>query len=265
MRIAIVQLQITRLDRQKNLERIEDFIRQAVEKQAQVVVFPEDCVTGSIFGDLTKLDTTHANRDAFVALAKKYGVDIVTGSSMEGCADGNFNASYYIDAVGNVLGTYRKNHLYPSEYSFLTPGTDAPVFETAYGRAGIVICWDMLFPEIFQRLREKGVEVIYCPSYWFREIAELMAKENPQSEEQLIDALCLTRSVESNAAVVYCNAAGLMKNPNGSTDTLIGHSQVVMPVLGALERRVDNAEALIIVDVDLDLLKKSAEVYNITC
>jgi len=262
LRIAVVQFEIAHLDRMKNFERIEDFIRRGVEHGAQVIIFSEDCITGSIFGDVTKLDRDHVNRDAFCRLAKKYRVDIVTGSSMEGCADGNFNTSYYVNPNGEVLGTYRKNHLYPSEHAFLQPGTECPVFETAYGKAGIVICWDMLFPEIFERMKRQGVQIMYCPSYWYREIAESMAEHNPQSEEQLLDALCLTRAVETNAALVYCNAAGVMRNPNGSVDTLIGHSQVVQPVLGVIKRLEDNAEHMMVVDVDLDLLQSSIKIYH---
>jgi predicted amidohydrolase len=262
IRIAIVQFRVTHLNRSKNFERIEEFIKDAVEQNAQVIVFPEDCITGSIFGNLTKLDTSHANRETFRALAQKYRLDIVTGSSMEGTPDGNFNTSYYINAEGEVLGAYRKNHLYPSEYKFLSPGTEAPVFETKYGKAGIVICWDMLFPEIFQRLKAQGVQIIFCPSYWYQEIADPMTSLNRKSESQLLDALCLARAVETNAALVYCNAAGIMKNPNETVDTLIGHSQTVMPVLGPITRQTDNSETMLIVDLDLDLLKKSADIYK---
>ena len=262
IRIALAQFKITHQDRKTNLRRIEEVMQQAVKECTRVVVFPEDCITGSIFGDLSKLDYNHSNRDAFAALAKKYRIDVVTGSSMEGRPEGNFNTSYYVSAHGEILGEYRKNHLYPSEHAFLNPGTEAPVFDTKYGRAGIVICWDMLFPEIFERMKQQGVEIIYCPSYWYREIAESMANLNPCSEEQLLDALCLTRAVEANAAVLYCNAAGVMKNPNGTVDTLIGHSQAVMPVLGAVKRQENNDETLLIVDLDLELLKKSAEIYR---
>ncbi len=263
VRIAVVQFQIAHLDRQTNLERMEGFIKNAVSQSAQVIVFPEDCMTGSIFGDLTKLDTTSQTRNAFQALAKKYQIDIVTGSSMEGTPVGNFNTSYYINANGEVLGTYQKNHLYPSEYAFLKPGSEVPVFETAYGKAGIVICWDMLFPEIFQRMKAQGVQLIYCPSYWYREIAESMASFNSFSEEQQMDALCLVRAIETNAALIYANAAGIQPYANGTQDTLIGHSQIVMPVLGAVQRLNHNDEAVFIQDIDLSLLVRSQQIYQL--
>lgn len=262
IRICIVQFQITHLDREKNFQRIEQFMKQAADEGANIVVFPEDCITGSIFGDLSKLDRGQSNKKHFQTLAKKYHIDVVTGSSMEGTDEGNFNTSYYINAEGEVLGMYRKNHLYPSEYKFLSPGTEAPVFETAYGKAGIVICWDMLFPEIFQRLKAQGVQMIFCPSYWYQEIADPMTSLNLQSESQLLDALCLTRAVETNAALIYCNAAGVMTNPNGSVDTLIGHSQAVVPAIGPLQCIRDNNEQLVIVDLDLAHFKETAKIYR---
>ena len=260
--ISVVQFKITNLDREKNFSRIETFIARATKKKAQVIVFPEDCITGSIFGDLTRLDTTNSVRDTFKKLAAKHKIDIVTGSCMEGTPEGNFNTSYYINARGDVLGTYRKNHLYPSENSFLKPGTNAPVFNTSFGKAGIVICWDMLFPEIFQRLKAQGVQIIYCPSYWYREIAESMSRHNKYSEENQIDALCIARSLETNSAIVYCNAAGVEIYKNGSKDTLIGHSQIVMPVLGPIKRLCHNREEMFTWNVDLGLLNESGKIYQ---
>lgn len=261
-RIAVVQFQIAHLDTETNFKRIEEFIQRAKADSADVIVFPEDCITASIFGDLSKLDSDRSVRDRFQSLAKRYEIDIVTGSVMEKTDNGNFNTSYYIGSDGNVLGTYRKNHLYPSEYRFLKPGTEVQVFDTKFGRAGIVICWDMLFPEIFERMGKLGVQIIYCPSYWYREIAEPMQLHNMVSEEQLLDALSITRSVEANAALVYCNAAGTITFPNGSTDTLIGHSQIVMPVFGAITKFDHNDEAMFVQTIDLAPLEQSARIYD---
>ncbi|MEN9557859.1 MAG: hypothetical protein RL141_228 [Candidatus Parcubacteria bacterium] len=260
--IAVVQFRITHANPEMNFRRMEAFIQRAVRKHAQVIVFPEDCVTGSIFGDLTKLDVTHDARDRFIALAQKYHIDIVTGSCMEGTPEGNFNTSYYINAAGEVLGMYRKNHLYPSEYTFLSPGTDAPVFETAYGKAAMVICWDMLFPEIFQRLKQQGVQMIYCPSYWYREINAPLAYLNPYSEELQMDAMCVTRSLEANAALVYANAAGVQHYADGSRDTLIGHSQIVLPVTGPLKRLCHHREQMFVQSMNLQSLETSWKIYH---
>lgn len=262
VKIAVVQFKITHLQPEVNCQRIEAFVKQAREQQAQVIVFPEDCMTGSIFGDLSRLDSTGWVPAFFQTLAKKYQIDIVTGSCMEGRPEGSFNTSYYIDASGEILGSYRKNHLYPSEYRFLQPGTEAPVFETAYGKAGIVICWDVLFPEIFQRLKAQGVQIVYCPSYWYREIAESIKQYNPLSEEQQIDALCLVRALELNAAMVYVNAAGEQEYADGSRDTLIGHSQIVVPGRGVIQRLDHHEEEMFVQELSLDLLAETAKIYR---
>ena len=262
MNVSVVQFKITYQDPETNFARIESFIAQAKEQHADVIVFPEDCITGSIFGDLTKLDRDGSVRSRFQELAKKHSLDIVTGSCMEETRDGNFNTSYYIDATGTVLGTYRKNHLYPSEHTFLSPGTEAPVFETKFGRAGIVICWDMLFPEIFERMKRRGVQIVYCPSYWYDEIAESMLALNPECEREQMDAMCITRALENTIALVYCNAAGTMSYAKGSPDTLIGHSQITMPVLGAVTRMHHNDEMMIVQSIDLSPLDQAAKIYQ---
>ena len=262
LRIAVVQFQIAHLDPEENFRRIEMFIQKAVSQRAQVIAFPEDCITGSIFGDLSRLDREEKVCKRFQRLAKTYGIDIVTGSCMQETSEGNFNTSYYVDARGEVLGMYRKNHLYPSEHRFLKSGKEAPVFETTYGKVGIVICWDMLFSEIFLRMKQQGVQIIYCPSYWYREITESMAELNPLSEEQHMDALCVARALETNCAMVYVNAAGIQTYKDGSKDTLIGHSQVTMPVVGALHRLNHHDEEMFVQEIDLDLLERSKLIYR---
>lgn len=267
--IAVIQFEIAQNDPEKNWERIEKFIVHSTAQKAEVVIFPEDCITGSIFGDESKLDKDQSTLKRWQELAIKHRVDIVTGSVMEQvdvetpgrpAGTGRFNTSYYVDFKGEVLGEYRKNHLYHSE-TFLQAGTEAKVFDTQFGKAAIVICWDMLFPEIFERLKAQGVQIIYCPSYWYREIAGAMAKENARSEEQLLDALCLVRAVETNAVLIYCNAAGIAKYDNGSVDTLIGHSQIAMPVLDTVAELRHHHEKMFVHEIDLNNLKKSKKIY----
>jgi predicted amidohydrolase len=261
-RIAVAQFRVTHQNPHVNMRRISRFVKKAVEKKANVVVFPEDCIMGSIFGDLRLLDSTHEARDFFVQLAKTHAIDIVTGTRMERTKESDRSVSYYIDRTGKILSRTAKHHLYPSECKFLDAGNEIATFNTEYGKAAIVICWDMLFPNLFQELKAQGVEIVYCPSFWSREIPHGMPKRDPRSEEKLIDALCVARAMETNSVVVYANAAGVMKYSNGERDTLIGHSQVVMPVQDALVRARHNREALLFADVDTALLRSSKKIYH---
>ncbi len=221
-------------------------------------------MTSSIFGDLSHLECEDKFLHWFQDLARKYKIDIVTGSWMKKTPTGAVNSSSYINSSGEVLGTYHKNYLYLSEIKFLNAGTEVCVFDTAYGKAGIIICWDILFPEIFERMKNLGVQIVYCPSYWFKEIAGEGLKFNPKCEEQHLDALCVARAVENNIVFVYANAAGVMTFPNGSTDTLVGHSQIALPFAGTVVKLNHNQEELIIQKVDISFLEMAEREYKLT-
>lgn len=261
--MAVVQFSIVHLKPEVNLTRAETFIKEAAGKNAQIIIFPEDFMTGSIFGDTKYLDQDHNFLKKFQSLAKKYRIDIVSGSWMEAVGRSAMNTTSYIDSEGKVLGRYHKNHLYLSERNFLTPGTEVAVFDTAYGRAGLIICWDIMFPEIFQRMNAIGVQIVYCPSYWYKEIAGAGLKINPLAEEQSVDALCLARAIENNIFFVYANAAGVMRFPNETSDHLIGHTQITLPLVGATAKLDHNFEEMIIQDVDLSVLSLAAETYHL--
>jgi predicted amidohydrolase len=261
--IALVQFFISHLQPETNIAQIEKFIQQAKEQNTQVIIFPEDCMTSSIFGDLSQLERDDIFLHQFQNLAQKYQIDIVTGSWMKETSTGAFSSSSYINSLGEVLGTYHKNHLYLSERKFLSPGTEVSVFDTAYGKAGIIICWDIMFPEIFDRMKQLGVQIVYCPSYWYKEVAGEGLKYNSECEEQHLDALCLARAVENNIVFIYANAAGVMTFPNGSTDTLVGHSQIAVPIAGTLAKMNHNNEEMLIQKVDMSFLEIAGRAYKL--
>ncbi len=263
LKIALVQFNITHLNPNINLNRAESFIKMASNNKANVIVFPEDFLTGSIFGDVKYLDKDHAFLKQFQALAQKYNIDIVSGSWMEKTSKGAMSTTNYIDSNGKVLGEYHKNHLYLSERHFLTPGTEVSVFMTSYGKAGLIICWDIMFPEIFERMNKLGVQIVYCPSYWYKEIAGQGLEYNNQAEEEHIDALCQARAVENNIIFVYANAAGAMQFPNGTSDHLIGHTQITLPIKGAITKLSHNSEEMIVQDIDLSILSLAKETYRL--
>ena len=79
-----------------------------------------------------------------------------------------YNAAVLIDRKGKVAGVYRKMFPTPGEIEDgITPGTEAPVFETDFGRVGMAICWDLHFPrEVCWPMAERGVQLICWPSMY---------------------------------------------------------------------------------------------------
>src|SRR5260370_15925614 len=100
--IAVVQFEIARHDPEQNLAKAERFIQQAVEQQAQIIVFPEDFVQGAVGKHRDQVDFDGHYVKRFQALAAQYAIDIVPGSLIEGDETGFYNTTYYIDHTGTI-------------------------------------------------------------------------------------------------------------------------------------------------------------------
>ena len=97
----------------KNLKKAEQFIQQAAT-QANIIVFPEDFLTGPVNGDVRMADYAGRYVRHFQQLARDYVIDIVPGSIIEGNGnDGRlYNTTYYIDSRGEIKGRYCKVNLW---------------------------------------------------------------------------------------------------------------------------------------------------------
>ena len=91
-----------------------------------------------------------------------------------------YNSSVLIDRAGQLVGTYRKTHLPNEEFTHgITPGDSYPVFATDFGTVGMMICWDVQFPEPARALAAKGAEIILLPIWGGNEtLARARAIEN---------------------------------------------------------------------------------------
>ena len=262
IKVAVVQFEISPFAPQENLDRAEQFIQQAVAQGADLIVFPEDFLAGPLEGHVELADFDQRYVKQFQQLAAQYGIDIVPGSIIEGDENGLYNTAYYIDRSGDILSRYRKVNLRLPERGYITPGTTHAVFETRFGKMGLVICWDLMFPEIFRAMVSEGVETVICPSYWCLEDAGKGQKLNQYSEVMLVNALCLARAFENEVALVYANAAGKYVSEQ-ATSTLIGQSQITVPFKGPLDIALDNVETMLVEEVDLDVLAVAEEAYEI--
>ncbi len=101
--------------------------------------------------------------DALARKARQYNSYIIAGM-LELDGEKTYDTAVLIDRGGQLAGKYRKTHLPLSEVEDgETPGNDYPVFDTDFGRIGILICWDFFFPETTRIMRLKGAEIIFLP------------------------------------------------------------------------------------------------------
>ena len=260
-KIAIIQFAINQFAPEENLRKAEQFIATA-SSEAQIIVFPEDFIVGPLLGKSEFADYDGRYFKHFQQLASTYAIDIVAGSIPEGTQTGLFNTACYIDNTGNILGKYRKVNLWIPERDYNTPGNEICVFQTRFGKVGLIICWDLMFPEIFRAMLRKGVEIVICPSYWCIEDAGEGMKYDENSEIKLVNSLCVTRAFENEIVLVYANAAGRL-HYGGNTGTLIGQSQVTVPFKGAVGLMEHNDEEMRYFVANTDILHDAEKVYKI--
>jgi predicted amidohydrolase len=108
--------------------------------------------------------------DILVERARQHSMHIVLSlNEREGVH--YYNTGLLIDRKGGIAGKYRKVQLPLCEgEDGFTPGRDFPVFDTDFGRIGILICWDHGFPEIARTMAAKGAEILFLPSLWHTEV-----------------------------------------------------------------------------------------------
>jgi len=103
-------------------------------------------------------------RQTMSAAAKECGLHIVAGAVEP--KDGRFyNAAALFDDGGSLVGTYHKTQLAMGEEKALAWGEGFPVYPTCYGKVGMFICWDIIFPEVTQCLMLNGAEILFQPTY----------------------------------------------------------------------------------------------------
>lgn len=262
-KIAVVQFAVKEHYPEFNIKRAEKFIKKASASKAKIIVFPEDFITGPIEKKKELADTNNSYRNHFQTLAKKYKIDIVAGSIIEKESSGRYhNITYYIDAKGEVKGKYQKNNLWHTEKGHFTPGTEVTVCDTRYGKIGLSICWDLVYPEVYREMFKKGVDIVISPSYWCYGDAGKGLKYDKNSEINLVNAFCMSRAIENEVIFVYCNTAEKF-GKNSFKHSSFGHSQITVPFKGALKKLAHNREAMFIQEVDTNILKDVEKSYLI--
>jgi N-carbamoylputrescine amidase len=169
MRIAVVQLHCPPLDPGATAEATISAIDTAAAGGASLVVLPELATSGYVLdraGLLAQAEGSVRCVGAWRAAARRHGVTIVGGTTE--VVDGRlYNTAVVLDAAGEVVGRYRKLHLFGGEQATFDPGDlGLPVFDVGGLRLGVLICYDLRFPEAMRILALQGAQVVAVPTAW---------------------------------------------------------------------------------------------------
>ncbi len=197
VKICIVQHKST-LNKKYNIAYIKDAIIKAKKKKCDLIVFPELFLTGYLIKENAKnvAETVSGNSvKELKSLCKQYSMICICGFAREDKAR-VFNSACVIDKNGELVGFYDKTHLFGDEKLYFAKGNELKVFDTSIGKLGVLICYDIEFPEPSRILALNGADIICC-------IAANMKPYN-----KLHKMFIKTRAMENGIPVVYCNYIG---------------------------------------------------------
>ena len=261
MKIGLIQQHNTS-DREDNISRLENSIRQLKEQGAQLVVMQE--LHNSLYfcqvENVNNFDLAEPipgpSTERFGKLAKELGIVIVT-SLFEKRAPGLYhNTAVVIENDGTIAGKYRKMHIPddPAYYEkfYFTPGDIGfePI-KTSVGTLGVLVCWDQWYPEAARLMALKGAEMLIYPTAIGYE-----SSDTPEEQERQREAWTTIQrghAVANGIPVIAVNRTGHEPDPSGQTKGISfwGSSFVAGPQGEMIFRAPKDEDASVVLDIDI--------------
>jgi predicted amidohydrolase len=173
-KIALLQFRVAFSDRLQNMRIVEEMFRQYITKDIDFVCLPETWDLGFYpTENLYELaDESGGQTKAFLSrLAAAYGVNIVGGSVIERHGGVLSNAAYVFDRVGNAIARYVKMHgaVTIDDHTKIESGNEVVTFELDGVTCGVLICYDLRFPELARAIALRGAQLLFVPTQWPKE------------------------------------------------------------------------------------------------
>lgn len=257
MKLAAVSCPSHPRDVKKNLEKITEWVDRAASQGVDMVLFPEYALPGMGCGSLTtfsaedKLYWQNVSEpvpdgpsvQALIGKAKENGIYICWGMCERDEENPymTYNTSVLVGPEGYV-GKYRKVHFPVCERLYHSPGVEFPVFDTKFGKVGLITCFDKMFPEAARSMAVKGAEIILCGTGWPN---LTQSEEDPDHKAYL--TISPARALENMviwAEATTCNGAG-------SPPVFEGHSMILGPSPQQFYDMIGFEEGMAVADIDV--------------
>ena len=264
IRIGLVQWQMRPLANLEALfEQSEFFIDVVSGYGSDFALFPELFIAPLMadFNHLSEADAIReiANysepiRKKFLEFAISYNINIITGS-MPHLENGVLYNVGYLCKRDGTFEMYTKIHITPNEVQYwgMKGGSEIKTFDTDCGKIGIMICYDVEFPELSRLMSDQGMEILFVPF--------LTDTQNGYTRVKLC---AQARAIENECYVAIAGCVGNLPKVNNmdiqyAQTAVFTPSDFAFPSNGVKAEATPNTEMTLIVDVDLDLLKKLHE------
>ncbi len=261
IRVGAVQWQMRAVSSFDDLRnQVEFFVDTVASYNADFCVFPEFFYAPLLtqFNKMTSseavralADYTEQMRDELGKLAVSYNTNIISGSMFEYKDQELKNVSYLCRRDGTIDSQY-KLHATPDEKAYwgVGGGDTLKVFDTDAGKVGILICYDVEFPELSRILAERGVDILFVPYYTDTKNGYLRVRKCAEA-----------RAIENEIYVVITGSVGNLPNVENmdiqySQSAVFTPSDFSFPHDAVAAEATPNTEMTLIADLDLDLLKE---------
>ncbi len=264
VRIGLVQWQMRPLaDVDALIEQMEFFIDAFADYKSDFILFPE-LFNAPLMAEFNNLGASQAIRgmskyteqirEKFIEFAVSYNVNIISGSMPELRDDKLYNVSYLCRRDGS-WDSYEKIHITPSEQASwgITGGDKVQVFDTDSGKIGILICYDVEFPEIARLYAEQGMQILFVPFL-----------TDTQNGFNRVRYCAQARAIENECYVAIAGCVGNLPKVNNmdiqyAQSAIFTPSDFAFPTNAIKAEATPNSEMTVIGDIDLELLKELHE------
>lgn len=171
VKIAIGQMKCEQGGTSANLKKAVDMVKEAADNGADIISFPELFYQGyhPTSEEMQKIaePVDGPMVQTLSKVAKEKGICIIGGyAESVGIVGRMYNSAIFISDKGEVIGNMRKVNAWGIEKLKFREGNEFPVYDTAIGKIGIMICYDQEFPEPMRIMALKGAEIVFVPSVW---------------------------------------------------------------------------------------------------
>ncbi|WP_068598588.1 bifunctional GNAT family N-acetyltransferase/carbon-nitrogen hydrolase family protein [Vaginella massiliensis] len=264
IRLGLVQWQMRPFrDLQDFYDQVEFFVQTISAYGSDFVLFPEffNSPLMSPYNHLKEVDAMMRLAEMTDEIVKKiqefaisYNVNIIAGSMPVYDNELLYNASYLCHRNGQ-LDSYRKVHITPNEFKYygMMGGDEIKVFETDCGKIGLLICYDVEFPELSRILADQGMEILFVPFM-----------TDTQNGYTRVRSCAQARAIENECYVAIAGSVGNLPRVNNmdiqfSQSAVFTPSDFAFPTNGVKSEATPNTEMVLITDVDLYHLKELHE------
>ncbi len=234
VKVGLLQFDVAAGEVARNLAVVEEGVRRLASRGASLVVLPEMFSTGFHYGDLPALAREYFGQTlgTLERLGRETGA-LIAGSLPEPAEEGVYNTLYLVGA-GDVIASARKVHLFRlhGEHRHFAAGDRAITADTKLGKLGLMVCYDLRFPELARTLALSGAWLIIVPAQW------------PLARVEHYLLLCRARALENQLFLVAANRSG-----KDEKIEYCGSSLVVSPT-GNIEAQAARGDEDLLVEID---------------